>query len=203
MSRRLSSEKTSARDSGSNCERFEARRSTFDRTMKPCRPSSEKSCRSFIRFSSCDCDIVLTAGETGHEIPLRANSETAAEGLCGRRAWPCPRVQMPWQRAGMGPSGGMIRGGADDWGGAWDLLANCMRSVRESILQQGSLPGVSPTPQGPLPRGRSSPPDGLCGHEIRDRIGYVNQNPLKEGLAPRAWPFVPSYNGWPLHHRAT
>ena len=35
--------------------------------------------------------------------------------------------------------------------------------------------------------------------DIRDRIGYINQNPVKEGLPPQSWPFVQPYNGWPLH----
>lgn len=39
--------------------------------------------------------------------------------------------------------------------------------------------------------------------EIRDRIGYINQNPIKEGLPPQSWAFVQPYNGWPLHHRKT
>jgi REP element-mobilizing transposase RayT len=33
--------------------------------------------------------------------------------------------------------------------------------------------------------------------QIYDRVGYINANPIKEGLAPQAWPFVHPYNGWP------
>jgi REP element-mobilizing transposase RayT len=39
--------------------------------------------------------------------------------------------------------------------------------------------------------------------EIWDRIGYINQNPTKEGLPPQSWSFVQPYNGWPLHRRTT
>ena len=35
--------------------------------------------------------------------------------------------------------------------------------------------------------------------EIRRTIGYVEQNPIKIGLPIQSWPFVKSYNGWPLH----
>ena len=35
--------------------------------------------------------------------------------------------------------------------------------------------------------------------QVRTCIGYVQQNPVKEGLAPQAWPFVKVYDGWPLH----
>lgn len=38
--------------------------------------------------------------------------------------------------------------------------------------------------------------------EIRDRIGYINPNPMKEGLPPQSWPFVRAYDGWPLHRQA-
>lgn len=37
--------------------------------------------------------------------------------------------------------------------------------------------------------------------EIRSRIRYVEQNPIKEGLGPQSWPFVTKYDGWPLHKR--
>lgn len=37
--------------------------------------------------------------------------------------------------------------------------------------------------------------------EVWDRIGYIERNPVKEGLPPRKWPFVQPYNNWPLHRR--
>lgn len=37
--------------------------------------------------------------------------------------------------------------------------------------------------------------------DVWDRIGYVERNPMKEGLPPQRWPFVQPYNNWPLHRR--
>jgi REP element-mobilizing transposase RayT len=37
--------------------------------------------------------------------------------------------------------------------------------------------------------------------EVGDRVGYIERNPVKEGLAPQHWPFVQPYNNWPLHRR--
>lgn len=33
--------------------------------------------------------------------------------------------------------------------------------------------------------------------EIRQRIDYISQNPVKEGLSPQHRPFVQPYDGWP------
>jgi len=35
--------------------------------------------------------------------------------------------------------------------------------------------------------------------EVRRTIGYVEQNPVKIGLAVQRWNFVKQYDGWPLH----
>jgi REP element-mobilizing transposase RayT len=35
--------------------------------------------------------------------------------------------------------------------------------------------------------------------EVRRTIGYIERNPLAVGLARQQWPFVKSYDGWPLH----
>ena len=35
--------------------------------------------------------------------------------------------------------------------------------------------------------------------EVRGRIHYVEQNPLKEGLSPQHFDFVKSYDNWPFH----
>jgi REP element-mobilizing transposase RayT len=36
---------------------------------------------------------------------------------------------------------------------------------------------------------------------VRQRIQYVNNNPLKDGLPRQDWPFVTPYDGWPFHKR--
>ena len=38
--------------------------------------------------------------------------------------------------------------------------------------------------------------------EVRQRIQYVNDNPIKEGLPRQDWPFVTAYDGWPFHKRS-
>jgi REP element-mobilizing transposase RayT len=35
--------------------------------------------------------------------------------------------------------------------------------------------------------------------DVRNRIDYIERNPVKEGLPPQTWPFVTPYNNWPLH----
>jgi hypothetical protein len=35
--------------------------------------------------------------------------------------------------------------------------------------------------------------------EVRQRISYVERNPLKEGLPRQVWPFVTPYDNWPFH----
>jgi REP element-mobilizing transposase RayT len=35
--------------------------------------------------------------------------------------------------------------------------------------------------------------------EIRTRIQYVEQNPIKDGRPAQHWPFVTKYDGWPYH----
>jgi REP element-mobilizing transposase RayT len=35
--------------------------------------------------------------------------------------------------------------------------------------------------------------------EVRRTIGYVERNPEPYGLPPQKWPFVQTYDGWPLH----
>jgi hypothetical protein len=37
--------------------------------------------------------------------------------------------------------------------------------------------------------------------EVRQRIGYVRGNPLKEGLPRQEWPFVVPYDDWPFHKK--
>lgn len=37
--------------------------------------------------------------------------------------------------------------------------------------------------------------------EVRGRVAYIEQNPVKEGLGAQAWPFVKPYDGWPFHRR--
>ncbi len=37
--------------------------------------------------------------------------------------------------------------------------------------------------------------------EVRARIRYVENNPVKDGLAAQQWPFVAPYDNWPLHKR--
>lgn len=37
--------------------------------------------------------------------------------------------------------------------------------------------------------------------EIRGRIRYVENNPIKEGLPAQRWPFVTAYDGWPFHKK--
>jgi REP element-mobilizing transposase RayT len=35
--------------------------------------------------------------------------------------------------------------------------------------------------------------------EVRQRIAYVERNPVKEGLPRQGWPFVTAYDNWPFH----
>ncbi len=37
--------------------------------------------------------------------------------------------------------------------------------------------------------------------EVRSRVRYVENNPLKEGLPRQCWPFVVTYDNWPFHKR--
>jgi REP element-mobilizing transposase RayT len=37
---------------------------------------------------------------------------------------------------------------------------------------------------------------------VRQRIQYVENNPMKEGLRRQAWPFVVLYDDWPFHKKA-
>jgi REP element-mobilizing transposase RayT len=37
--------------------------------------------------------------------------------------------------------------------------------------------------------------------QVRHRIGYIEGNPVKEGLPRQTWTFVKPYDGWPLHKR--
>lgn len=37
--------------------------------------------------------------------------------------------------------------------------------------------------------------------DVRRTIGYIEENPRKDRLAPQHWPFVTPYDGWPLHKR--
>jgi REP element-mobilizing transposase RayT len=41
----------------------------------------------------------------------------------------------------------------------------------------------------------------FLGHpdEVRRTIGYIERNPLPLGLPRQQWPFVKTYDGWPLH----
>jgi len=34
--------------------------------------------------------------------------------------------------------------------------------------------------------------------DVRRVVEYIEQNPIKEGLAQQCWPFVTRYDGWPL-----
>jgi REP element-mobilizing transposase RayT len=38
--------------------------------------------------------------------------------------------------------------------------------------------------------------------EVRSRIRYVENNPVKDGLPVQRWPFVVVYDNWPFHKRA-
>jgi REP element-mobilizing transposase RayT len=38
-------------------------------------------------------------------------------------------------------------------------------------------------------------------NEVRQRIGYVERNPLKDGLPRQVWPFVTAYDNWPFHKK--
>jgi REP element-mobilizing transposase RayT len=35
--------------------------------------------------------------------------------------------------------------------------------------------------------------------EVRGRVAYIENNPVKEGLAKQVWPFIQKYDNWPLH----
>jgi REP element-mobilizing transposase RayT len=35
--------------------------------------------------------------------------------------------------------------------------------------------------------------------EVRRTVGYIERNPLPLGLPQQSWPFVTTYDGWPLH----
>ena len=35
--------------------------------------------------------------------------------------------------------------------------------------------------------------------DVRTRVRYTAQNPLKEGMPAQEWPFVVVYDNWPLH----
>ena len=37
--------------------------------------------------------------------------------------------------------------------------------------------------------------------DIRRTIAYIQRNPINAGLPPQRWPFVTSYDDWPLHKR--
>ncbi|HEX3600813.1 MAG TPA: transposase [Lacipirellulaceae bacterium] len=37
--------------------------------------------------------------------------------------------------------------------------------------------------------------------EVRSRVRYIENNPLKEGLPAQRWPFVTKYDNWPFHKR--
>jgi REP element-mobilizing transposase RayT len=35
--------------------------------------------------------------------------------------------------------------------------------------------------------------------EVRRTVGYIERNPMQLGLPKQDWPFVKTYDGWPLH----
>jgi hypothetical protein len=37
--------------------------------------------------------------------------------------------------------------------------------------------------------------------DVRQRVRYVAENPVKEGLSPQEWPLVTPYDGWPYHNK--
>jgi hypothetical protein len=73
----------------------------------------------------------------------------------------------------------------------WNLLTDASRKALRAFQDVDPLHEV--WRRGPFSTFLHTPDD------IRDRIGYINQNPIKEGLPPQSWPFVQPYNGWPLH----
>jgi hypothetical protein len=38
--------------------------------------------------------------------------------------------------------------------------------------------------------------------DVRGRIDYVRQNPLKHGLPRQDWDFIVNYDNWPHHKQA-
>jgi hypothetical protein len=86
--------------------------------------------------------------------------------------------------------------------GHW--LPNDIRGSGSAEIKQEKLEQLGPIHYG---RKRSQPSREQIRKFFReaepllefDRIGYINQNPIKEGLPPQSWPFVQPYNGWPLH----
>jgi len=38
--------------------------------------------------------------------------------------------------------------------------------------------------------------------DIQRVIGYIQRNPMKEGLLEQRWDFVRPYDGWPFHKQA-
>jgi hypothetical protein len=71
--------------------------------------------------------------------------------------------------------------------------------THDSALAINSLPGIPTTH--PV---WSERPYFVLLHtsdQVRQRIRYVENNPLKEKLPPQRFPFVTQYDGWPLHRK--
>jgi REP element-mobilizing transposase RayT len=78
---------------------------------------------------------------------------------------------------------------------AEEMVDHLMKASRAHLIKAGRRSVTHPT--------------WIAGHgwkvfldhpdEIRRTIRYVEQNPLKIGLAAQTWPFVQVYDGWPLH----
>jgi REP element-mobilizing transposase RayT len=83
----------------------------------------------------------------------------------------------------------IVRRHRDDARTIWDTFAG---AAREALYQLRDV-----TPDHPIWSERPYKVFLYTPAEVRNRIEYVNDNPIKEGLPPQHHPFVTAYDGWP------
>lgn len=77
------------------------------------------------------------------------------------------------------------------------MIENLQAASRKHLVESDSVDHDHPIwTDGGYKRFLSTPDD------VRRVIRYVDANPSKSGLNPQSWPFVKTYDGWPLQKRA-
>ena len=79
---------------------------------------------------------------------------------------------------------------------AEDMIDNLQIASRQRVREVGLRAANHPVWGGP---GWKVYLDSV--EDIERTISYVEQNPIKLGMAPQRFPFVMPYDGWPLSHR--
>jgi len=87
----------------------------------------------------------------------------------------------------------VIRRHRDDGDTIWDSFAG---RAKQALL---ALPGVAE--DHPVWANRPYVVFLYTPGDVRHRVGYVNGNPMKEGLPHQSHPFVTAYDGWPFRGR--